>query len=65
MISEGSCDTEAMLKISFQRINYISKCVSIEKSYFKWNNIEFLVFLICQFYSIFDQINTASVSRRG
>ncbi len=63
MISEGSRDTEATLK-NEKRINYISKCVSIEKSYFKWNNITFLVFLICQFYSIFDQINKYSLGEQ-
>ncbi len=63
MISEGSCDTEDWCNAANSALYYKNKLhlkFSIENSYFKFNNIFFV-----SFYSIFDQIYTALVSRRG
>ncbi len=62
MISEGSCDTEIgviLLKFSFGTtgINYIIIIYSNRKVILICNNVS-------QYYCIFDQINTALVSKR-
>ncbi len=62
MISEGSCDTEdwwndAKNPALITGINYILWCIHIENSYLHFNNIS-------QFYSSFDHLNAALVSRR-
>ncbi len=46
MISEGSCDTEAITT----RINYILKYINIEKVILNLNNIHNITFLSFFFY---------------